>query len=390
MDQGRVAVVGAGPAGLVLANILHDSGIPVVVFERSSRAHVENRARAGLIEYGTVQALREHGLADGLLRANTTHRRCEFRFAGERFTLDYGRLNGDRVHYVYPQQFLVRDLIDRLLRGGGRIRFDTPVTEVAALESESPVVRFSDPAGDPGELRASFVAGCDGSLGACRRMVAGIDAHTVTKDYGSGLLAILSATPPIAADMVYALHRDGCAIHALRTPDTSRFYLQTEPGDELADWGEERIWAELRRRFAVADGPLPRPGPIMETALFGMRSAVTEELRYGRMFLVGDAAHIITPFGGKGMNLAVADAVELAGAIRCAVRTGDDRLLTGYGSAVVRRVWATQELSNAMIELLCAPRTGDPEFHHRLQVARLRKWGSSPASATGFAKDYAG
>lgn len=381
-----VAVVGAGPSGLVLANILHDAGIPVVVFERSSRAYVEHRARAGLIEHGTVQTLGEYGLADGLLRTNATHRRCEFRFAGERFTLDYGRFNGGRVHYVYPQQFLVRDLIDRLLGNGGCVRFDTPVTSV----SEQAVVGFSGPEGTARELRAAFVAGCDGSLGVCRRMVPGVDARTVTKDYGSHLLAILSATPPITADMVYAVHRDGCAIHALRTPDTTRFYLQTEPGEDLTDWGEERIWAELRRRFAVADGPLPSPGPIMETSLFPMRSAVTEELRYGRMFLVGDAAHIITPFGGKGMNLAIADAVDLAVAIRCAVRDGDDRGLAGYSSGVARRVWATQEFSHAMIDLLCTPGAQDPEFHHRLQVARLRKWQSSPASATGFAQDYAG
>ncbi|GAA1954651.1 4-hydroxybenzoate 3-monooxygenase [Amycolatopsis minnesotensis] len=382
-------VVGAGPSGLVLANILHDNGIPAVVFERSSRAHVEQRARAGLIEHGTVQTLREHGLADGLLRSSGTHRRCEFRFDGERFTLDYGLLNGDRAHYVYPQQFLVRDLIERLLRIGGRIHFDTPVTAVSELGADEAVVGFSD-TGGARELRAEFVAGCDGSLGVCRRMAADADRHTVTKEYGSSLLAILSATPPITTDMVYALHRDGCAIHALRTPETSRFYLQTAPGDEQADWDEKRIWAELRRRLSVADGPLPSPGPILETTLFPMRSAVTEELRYGRMFLVGDAAHIITPFGGKGMNLAIADAVELAEAIRCAVRTGDDRLLAGYSSAVARRVWATQEFSHAMIDLLCTPRAEDPEFHHRLQVARLKKWRASPPSATGFAKDYAG
>jgi p-hydroxybenzoate 3-monooxygenase len=389
-DDGQVAVVGAGPSGLVLANILHDAGVPTVVFERASRAYVERRARAGMIGYGTVQTLRAHGLADGLLRSGTIHRRCEFRFGGERLTVDYGRLTEGRVHYVYPQQFLVRDLLDRLLGNGGRVLFDTSVTAVSELGSARAVVGYRDPDGKERELRADYVAGCDGSLGICRRMAPGVEAHTVTKDYGAGLLAILTATPPITADMVYALHRDGCAIQALRTPDTTRFYLQTAPGDELAHWDDERIWAELRRRFAVADGPLPSRGRIIETNLFAMRSAVTGELRHGRMYLVGDAAHTITPFGGKGMNLAIADAAELADAVLSAVRTSDDRQLAGYTSAVNRRVWATQEFSHAMIELLCVPAGGDPEFHYRLQTARLQKWRSSPATAAGFAKDYAG
>ncbi|MFD9891418.1 4-hydroxybenzoate 3-monooxygenase [Amycolatopsis sp. NPDC059027] len=385
-----VAVVGAGPSGLVLANILHDAGVPTVVFERASRAHVEHRARAGLIEYRTVQTLRAHGLADGLLRSGTTHDSCEFRFAGERFTLDYGRFTGERVHYVYPQQFLVRDLIDRLLRNGGKILFDTPVTAISELGSGQPVVGFTDETGTERALPATFVAGCDGSLGVCRRMAPGVEQRTVTHDYRAGLLAVLSATPPITTDMVYALHRDGCAIHALRTPETSRFYLQADPGDDLTAWDDERIWAELRRRFAVAEGPLPGPGRIIEKNLFTMRSAVTEELRYGGMFLVGDAAHTITPFGGKGMNLAIADAADLARAVLLAMRTGDDRGLAGYSAEVNRRVWATQEFSHSMIDLLCATAGGDPEFHYRLQVARLKKWHSSSANAAGFASEYAG
>ncbi|GAA4547434.1 4-hydroxybenzoate 3-monooxygenase [Amycolatopsis samaneae] len=385
-----VAVVGAGPSGLVLANILHDAGVPTVVFERASRARVEHRARAGMIEYGTVQTLRAHGLADGLLRSGTIHRSCEFRFAGERFILDYGRFTGERTHYAYPQQFLVRDLIDRFLRNGGEILFDTPVTAISGLDSGRAVVGFTDTTGNERELRATFVAGCDGGLGVCRRMVPGLERHTVTNDYRAGLLAVLSATPPITTDMVYALHHDGCAIHALRTPETSRFYLQTAPGDDLTAWDDERIWAELRRRFAVAEGTLPSPGRVLEKTLVAMRSTVTEELRHGRMFLVGDAAHTITPFGGKGMNLAIADAADLARAVLLAVRTGDDRRLAGYSAKVNQRVWAVQEFSHSMIDLLCASTDGDPEFHYRLKVARLNKWRSSSAKAAGFAGDYAG
>ncbi|WP_344864349.1 4-hydroxybenzoate 3-monooxygenase [Amycolatopsis ultiminotia] len=385
-----VVVAGAGPSGLVLASILHEAGIPVVVLERASREHVEQRARAGLVEYRTVCTLREHGLADGLLRSATTHRRCEFRYAGERFTLDYGRFTGERMHYVYPQQLLVRDLLTGLLDRGGDVRFETPVTEVTGLTGDHAMVRFVDRDGTAGSVRTSFVAGCDGDLGACRKAVPAEKLPMVTKDYRTNLLAVLSATRPLDRDMVYALHPDGCAIHALRTSETSRYYLQVDRADRPADWSEQRIWAELGGRFAVADGPMPRPGPILETGLLAMRTAVTEHPRYGRLFLVGDAAHIITPFGGKGMNLAIADAADLAAALVAAIRSGDETGLAEYPAGVRRRTWATQEFSHGMIDLLCRPDGQDREFRHRVQCARLAKWQQSPADAAGFARDYVG
>ncbi|GGU43264.1 4-hydroxybenzoate 3-monooxygenase [Lentzea flava] len=385
-----VAIVGAGPAGLVLANILNQAGVSTVVFERASREYVEQRARAGLIEYRAFQTLREHGLADGLMASATVHRSCEFRFAGERFVLDYGQFTGDRVHHVYPQQFLVRDLITRLLDNGGDIRFETPVTEISDLTGDYAVVSYSGTDNKIRTLRAEFVAGCDGSRGVCRRAVPTAGLRGVTKHYPTNLLAILSATSPLTRDMVYALHPDGCAIHALRTRDTSRFYLQVDAQDELADWDDERIWSELARRFAVADGSLPSPGPILETSMLSMRTSVTEELRHGRMLLVGDAAHVITPFGGKGMNLAIADADGLARAILAAVRDGDDHGLNSYSAAVNQRTWAAQEFSHSMIDLLCAHSNGDRDFQYRVQVARLAKWRQSPADARGFARDYVG
>ncbi|MFD7919197.1 4-hydroxybenzoate 3-monooxygenase [Streptomyces sp. NPDC059740] len=389
----QVGIIGAGPAGLTLAGVLRQAGIDVVVVEKYDRERVEARARAGAIEHRVVRFLARHGLADRMLREGTPHGRCEFRYDGLRFSVPYAELSGGCHHYVYPQQFLVRDLADAFLAAGGDLRYSRPAV---AVDPERAVIRVraaedgDGGSGEEYELECDFVAACDGFHGVSRRSVPAGRLRTHERRHGVGWLAVLAQAPPSTEEIIYALHEDGFAGHMLRTSEISRFYLQCPPGDTPAAWSEDRIWTALEQRLA-ADGWKLTTGPVTEKAVLDMRSVVSERMDHGRMFLVGDAAHIITPAGGKGMNLALGDAEELAAALVDHYR-GEDTRLAAYSATRVPRIWQAQEFSHWLLGITHRPEDESPDdlFPHRLRTARLAQLRDSVGLATWFARSYVG
>ncbi|GIJ48310.1 4-hydroxybenzoate 3-monooxygenase [Virgisporangium aliadipatigenens] len=382
----RVGVVGAGPAGLMLANVLAAHGIDCVVFERASRAHIERRARAGLIEHRAIRALDEYGLAGRLLRTGVRHGACEFRLAGRRHTARYSELTGGRAHYVYPQQELVKDLVAAFLGHGGEIRFDTPVTGIRDLDA-APRIEWAG-----GGMSFDVVAGCDGAHGAAVRSVPAGALTVHEYRHGHGWLAVLAAAPPSTRDIIYALHPTGFAGHMLRSAEVSRYYLQCPAGDDVAHWPDARIWAELRRRLATDDGWCLREGPIIEKAVLDMRSRVCEPMRFGNLFLVGDAAHIVTPAGAKGMNLALGDAHELALGLVDRYAHGDDRRLNAYSATRLDVVWRAQEFTTSFLDLLHnAIGTGRSDtYSDRVRSAIVNQITGTGPRAQDFAESYVG
>lgn len=375
----NVGIVGAGPAGLLAANLLVRAGIDCAVFERLPEGAVRARARAGLIETRTASLLDRHGLADGMRRRGMTSGACEFRRGGVRLVFDYGALTGVR-HDVYPQQLLVADLIDALRAAGGDVHFGYPVKEVHV--AGQPVIRLAT--GD--EIRCDFVLGCDGFHGVTRATIQGASCSGV--DFGAEWLTLLAEVPPSSDHGVYGLHPDGFAGHLLRSATMSRFYLQVEPGSNPENWAEERIWDQLTQRLA-ADGVELVPGPIIERGILELHSYVTEPMHDGRVFLAGDAAHIVTPAGGKGMNLALQDADELVAGLLQYYQSHDDRRLRAYSTARLAAVWRTVEFSHWMLDLLLA-RPAEGRFREGLREARLARLMAGGTFAHDFARAYVG
>ncbi|GGM43568.1 4-hydroxybenzoate 3-monooxygenase [Longimycelium tulufanense] len=388
----KVAVIGAGPAGLTVANLLRKAGVECIVLERHTREYIQTRPRAGMIEHRVVEMLRKYGLADRLLRMGDTHGACEFRFGGRRHLINYAELYGGRQHYIYPQQELVTDLVDAFLAAGGDLRFHASEVELHDLDGSRPTVTYTDETtGERHRIECEFVAGCDGFHGVSRQSIPAGEITEHSYQHGIGWLAVLAEAPPSTRYLIYASHPDGFAGHMLRTPTVSRFYLQCPVEDSVGNWPDERVWAELRKRFAVTDSDWQlSEGPIIEKRVLDMRSHVTEPMRYGRLYLAGDAAHIITPVGAKGMNLAMHDAERLAEALVAHLGEGRSDLLDTYSQTCLRRVWRCQEFSRWMTEMVHAPAEGSGSFRARLAQARLEHLLTSPSYATSFAENYLG
>jgi p-hydroxybenzoate 3-monooxygenase len=376
-----VGIVGAGPAGLFAANVLVRAGIDCVVFERLAEDGVRARARAGQIEYRTVRLLDRHGLADGLLRRGTTMGTCEFRRSGKRHVLDYEALSG-AAHHSYPQQLLVGDLVDSLRAAGGEIRFGAPVESIR-LADEPVVVTGGE------EVRCGFVLGCDGFHGVARVAARGTRACGV--DFGARWLAILAETPASGVEQIYGLHPEGFAGQMHRSSTVSRFYLQIPPDADAAAWDADAVWSQLDTRLAAEGEPLAR-GPVIDSSVLELHSYVTEPMQAGRLFLAGDAAHIVTPAGGKGMNLALQDAAELTEGLLAHFRSGDPARLDAYSSTRLPRIWQTVEFSHWMLQLLLAGQPGVAEgaFQEGLREARLARLMTDDAFARAFARAYVG
>ncbi|WP_407840883.1 4-hydroxybenzoate 3-monooxygenase [Streptomyces sp. DSM 116496] len=390
-----VVVLGAGPAGLVLANLLLAAGIDCVVLERADRSHVQTRARAGFLAPNTVRILDRHGLADGLHRHGRTHGTCEFRTGDGRFRLDYGSLGRGEVHTVYPQQNLVTDLLTHYLDAGGRIHFETEALSVHDADGARPYVTTREPDGRPARWDARYVAGCDGRHGASRRSLppTAVRQH---HDHGVSWLGLLAEAPPSLDAVGYAVHDRGFAGHMARSPQVTRYYLQYRRGASADAWSEERIWDELDLRMRAAEhGPLRR-GPIIERGVVDLACDVIEPLRHGSLLLAGDAASLTAPAAAKGANLAVLEAEILAGALAETLAAGDDAALDRYSAQCLARIWRAQEFTQWMTGLLHAIPAPDSDpsggsfFQASLRRARLDSLRTSRAHQDWFAENYVG
>jgi p-hydroxybenzoate 3-monooxygenase len=384
----QVGIVGAGPAGLLLAHLLARQGIESVVLEARDREYVEARVRAGVLEQTTVDLLDEAGVADRLHREGLVHEGLELRFDGRGHRIDLSDLTGGRAITVYGQQEVVKDLIAARLEAGGELLFDVGDVTLHDVESERPCLRFSHE-GSEHELRCDVIAGCDGFHGVCREAVPEGTLSVYEREYPFAWLGILAEVAPSSEELIYCHHERGFALHSMRSPQLTRLYLQCAPDEELDAWPDERIWSELQSRLATDDGWTLEEGPLVEKGITPMRSFVVAPLRYGRLFLAGDAAHIVPPTGAKGLNLAAADVRVLSEALDDWYARGDSTGLDAYSDTCLRRVWRVQHFSWWMTSMLHRFPGNDP-FEAQLQRSQLRYVCSSRAAATTLAENYVG
>jgi p-hydroxybenzoate 3-monooxygenase len=384
----EVGIVGAGPAGLLLSHLLALRGVESVVVENRSRAYCEARQRAGLLEAGTVELLRAVGLGDRMDAEGLEHGGIYLQFEGERHHLDFRDLTGGRWVTIYAQTEIVKDLIRARLAAGARIEFEVSDTEVAELDEDRPVLRYTDAAGTRHEVTCSAIAGCDGFHGVCREAMPPGLLTVAERSYPYAWLGILAGVPPSSDELIYARHEDGFALHTMRTPEISRLYLQVPVDEDIARWPDDRIWAELQHRLAVPGWHL-KEGPITEKAISPMRSFVASPMQYRRLFLAGDAAHIVPPTGAKGLNLALADVTVLAVALSSLLRERRTELADSYSARCLRRVWRATHFSWWMTSMLHVDPHPDP-FEAALQLAQLRYVTTSRAAATTLAENYTG
>ena len=384
----QVVIVGAGPAGLVLAHLLQRSGIDSVVLEARSRPYVEQRVRAGVLEHPTVQLLYDTGVGDRLQREGLRHRGIRLRFDRADHQLDFMALIGRSIT-VYGQQEVVKDLIAARLAAGGHILFEVGNVRLSGLDSDKPEVAFTGSDGVDRVVRAAVVAGCDGFHGVCRPSIPGGHLRVFEREYPFAWLGILAKAAPAQAEVTYAYSDRGFALASLRSPEITRLYLQVVPDETLDAWSDGRIWDELNARLALDQGFALNEGPVLERSVTSMRSYVVEPMRHGRLFLAGDAAHIVPPTGAKGMNLAVADVAVLADALELFFATGATDLLDGYSQRCLRRVWRAEHFSWWMTSMLHLT-PGADAFERRLQLSQLRYVTSSEAAAISLAENYAG
>jgi p-hydroxybenzoate 3-monooxygenase len=380
----EVAIVGAGPAGLLLAHLLHLDGVESVVLEARDREYVQQRVRAGVLEQGTMDTLREAGVGERMDRQGAVHEGIELRYHGQGHRIDFAELTG-RAIMVYGQQEVVKDLIERRQADGLPLLFEVADVEV---DAEPPAVTFTHD-GERHELRCRAIAGCDGFHGVCRHAIPDGVLSERTREYPFGWLGILAEVAPSTHELIYAHHERGFALHSLRSPELSRLYIQVDPQDDISSWPDERIWEELHLRLARSDGWTLEEGPIIEKGITPMRSFLVEPMQHGRLYLAGDAAHIVPPTGAKGLNLAVADVRVLAEALTRWLQDGDEAGLDDYSGTCLRRVWRVQHFSWWMTSMLHRFPEEDA-IQARLQLAELDYVTSSRAASTMLAENYTG
>ncbi|MFM2129326.1 MAG: hypothetical protein RL477_872 [Pseudomonadota bacterium] len=383
----QVGIIGAGPAGLLLSQLLHHAGVENVVLESRSRAYVEGRIRAGVIEHGAAQTLIDAGLGARMQREGMVHRGFEIAFGGARRRIDLHGLTGRDI-WVYGQHEVVKDMIAARLALGGTILFEAEARAIDAMTGRRPVIRF-EAAGQADSLDCDFVAGCDGFHGIAR---AAIPAGAITvyeRDYPFGWLGILAEAPPASHELVYARHPRGFALFSMRSPEITRLYVQCAPDEDIGEWSDARIWDELHQRLEQGPGFRVNEGPILQKGVTGMRSFVAAPMRHGRLFLAGDAAHIVPPTGAKGMNLAIADIRVLARALTAFYREGREDLLESYSDTCLKRIWLAQRFSWWMTSMLHRFPDADP-FQEKIQDAELDFVTRFPEGARALAENYVG
>lgn len=383
----QVGIVGAGPAGLTLAQLLAREGIDSVVLEARSREYIERRLRAGVLEQGSVDLLNEAGVGERLTREGIVHRGIELQFDGERHRIPLSELAHGRSIVIYGQTEVVKDLIAARLEAGLPLLFEVSDVRLHHLDLERARIEFRHE-GRIQELQCDIVAGCDGFHGVCRASIPDNVLRTFFREYPFAWLGILAAVAPSNDELVYAHSTRGFALLSLRSPELSRLYIQCRPDESLDEWPDERIWEELQLRLGI-DGRSLAEGPVLGKGLTGMRSFVAEPMQYGRLFLAGDAAHIVPPTGAKGLNLAIHDVRVLAEAIVHWSRTASSASLDAYSQSCLRRVWRAEHFSWWMTTMLHLLPAGDA-FDVQLQVSQLRYLTSSEAAATTLAENYVG
>jgi p-hydroxybenzoate 3-monooxygenase len=386
MTRTQVGIIGAGPAGLILSHLLHLRGIESIVVETRTREYCEQRVRAGLLEHGSVELLKSTGLGERLVREGMVHHGVYLRFEGRSHYLPYAP---GVTTTIYAQQEVVKDVIAARLRDGGTIHFDVRDVGIDGIDGDAPTIRYRDADGAPQTIACDYIAGCDGFHGICRPSIPDGVLTFYDRVYPFGWLGILSESPPLEDELVYTSHDRGFALFTMRSPSVTRAYLQCAPDEEIAEWPDERIWAEFRARLAGDDRHRLVEGRISQKGVTPMRSFVTEPMRYGRLFLAGDAAHIVPPTGAKGMNLAIADVCVLAHAFAAYYPDGEREGLERYSEIALRRVWKAQRFSWWMTATL--HRFADQSaFDRRVQLAELDYVTSSEAGTRTVVENYAG
>ena len=386
MTRTQVGIVGAGPAGLTLGHLLHQEGIDSVILEARSRDYVEARLRAGVLEHDVAELFDGAGVGARMRREGLVHTGVELQSGPERHRLAFDELTGKTI-VVYGQTEVVKDLIAARLESGRPLRFGVSDVSLHDLDGDRPAIRYTQE-GDEHELACDVVAGCDGFHGVSRPSIPPGVLREFHREYPYGWLGILAAVGPSHDELIYARGDRGFALLSMRSPELSRLYLQCAPDEDLGAWSDDRIWAELQERLGV-DGWTLHEGPILEKGVTPMRSFVVEPMQWGRLFLAGDAAHIVPPTGAKGLNLAIRDVHVLAEALVAWYRDGDRAPLDGYSEACLRRVWRAEHFSWWMTTMLHRDPDGDP-FGVRLQQSQLRQLRTSPAAATALAENYVG
>ncbi len=387
--QTDVAIIGAGPAGLVLARMLQLQGIDAVVLERRSRAYVLGRVRAGIVEQPVAELLAELGVGERMLADRLVHDGVQLQYrAGDRMVrdrVDFAALAGKTVT-VYGQRELVRDLIELREADGLPLRFGAEVIGLDGRSDDRVAVRYRDEASE-GTIRARYVAGVDGAHGITAQLVDAGERQTLQRRYPAAWLGVLVEATPPSDELIYVRHPEGFALASMRTPEVSRLYLQVPAGDTLADWSPDRIWKHLHRRLDLPGSPV-NEGRFLESSITPLRSVVHRRMRYGRLLLGGDAAHVVPPTGAKGLNLAVADMTQLSRRLGAAVLRGDETALDGYQDACLRRVWQVTHFSWWMTDLL--HRLESDEFGEELRTEQLRTLADGGTLAHWFADSYTG
>ena len=382
----QVGIIGAGPAGLLLSRLLALRGIDSVVLENRSREYVEARIRAGILEQHSVDTLIAAGVGERLQREGLEHRGIHLQYPGHRFTLDFKALCG-RTVWVYGQTEVVKDLIRAQLDGGPPLLFEVSDVVPEDVDGDTPRIRFTDADGNPQLLDCDVIAGTDGFHGVSRQVAAeGTRQQVWERAYPYAWLGILAEAAPATDELIYSWHPDGFALYSMRSPTISRLYLQVAPTEKLEDWPDERIWDALDTRFTLEGWSVNR-GRITDRSILPMRSFVSAPMRRGRLFLAGDAAHIVPPTGAKGLNLAVADVTRLATALARLLQDKQTDLVDAYSDKALERVWRCQHFSFFMTSML--HRSGDP-FDAPLQLSQLRRIATSQAAARELAENYTG
>lgn len=383
----QVGIVGAGPAGLMLSHLLHRNGIHSIVLEARARAYCQERVRAGVLEHTSVQMLRESGVGERLEREGLRHEGIDLGLNGVLHRIPFMELTGKCVT-VYGQQEVVKDLIARRVADDGDLRFECGEVSLAGIETEKPQIRVNTD-GHTDEIRCDYIAGCDGFHGISRDAFPQNALNIYERTYPFAWLGILAEAVPSRDELVYMHHERGFALYSMRSPTITRLYLQCAPDEDITQWNDDRIWGELHTRLSCADGWQPTEGRILQKGVTGMRSFVAEPMQFGRLFLAGDAAHIVPPTGAKGMNLALADVHYLSQALAAFYRDGDRQKLESYSEICLRRIWKAQRFSWWMTSLLHRFEN-EPAFDRKRQLAELEYVMTSRAAATSLAENYVG